>query len=226
MKQYILGASILLLCNAVYAQGPRLNFYSSYVFDDYFEVYGDSYNYFHGTIKGGVQWGAGVEFSLRENYSLELLYLRQETHAPSTLQDGQFNLASSEDLDVNLNYIMLAGNRHVLLKEGKLQTYAGLLVGVGIIDVTNESKNTTSSLTKFAWGIRMGVNIWATEKFGLKLQTQLISAVQAAGGGAYFGTGGSGVAVSSYSTIYQFGLGGGLTFRVGNKQQTPPPNRN
>ena len=38
---------------------------------------------------------------------------------------------------------------------------------------------------------------------------------QGFGGGAYFGTGGAGFALSSYSSIYQFGLGGGLTFKLG-----------
>ncbi len=34
-------------------------------------------------------------------------------------------------------------------------------------------------------------------------------------GGFYFGTGGVGAGVSSYSTMYQFGVGGGLVFKLG-----------
>jgi hypothetical protein len=40
-----------------------------------------------------------------------------------------------------------------------------------------------------------------------------MSAVQSAGGGLYFGTGGGGAGVSTYSSMYQFGLGGGLAFQ-------------
>jgi hypothetical protein len=58
--------------------------------------------------------------------------------------------------------------------------------------------------------------VWAGEKFGIKLQAQLTSVSQGAGGGLYFGTGGAGVGLSTYSSIYQFGLGGGLTFKLGH----------
>jgi hypothetical protein len=224
MKQFILFALMMILSATLSAQGLRLNLYGAYVFDDYFEVYADSYNYFQGTIKGGAQWGAGLEVSIREAYSLELLYQRQDSHAPTTWQTGINTVSTFEDLTVDLNYMMLAGNRHVLLKEGQIETYAGLMAGVAVLNVTNESSSSTTSLTKFAWGMRMGMNVWASEKFAVKLQAQLISAVQAAGGGAYFGTGGSGVAVTSYSTIYQFSLGGGLAFKMGNKdEQVPKP---
>jgi len=42
----------------------------------------------------------------------------------------------------------------------------------------------------------------------------LLSAVQSLGGSFYFGTGGSGAGVSAYSTMYQWGLGGGLTLKL------------
>ena len=82
-----------------------------------------------------------------------------------------------------------------------------------------------NSATKFAWGLRLGANIWASEKMAIKLQGQLMSAVQGAGGGLYFGTGGAGVGVSTYSSMLQFGLGGGITFALGGSKTktTPPP---
>ena len=70
-------------------------------------------------------------------------------------------------------------------------------------------------MTKFAWGIRGGVNVWATEKVGIKLQAHLLSAVQSMGGGLTIGTGGVGVGATSYSSMYQFTLGGGLAFKLG-----------
>ena len=41
-----------------------------------------------------------------------------------------------------------------------------------------------------------------------------MSPVQGAGGGFYFGTGGAGAGVSTYSTIYQFNVGGSINFRL------------
>ena len=217
MKKYLLGASLVLLCNLLVAQGVRLNVYGSYVFDDHFEVYEDAYNYYEGTINGGFQWGAGIEFSRGPAQSYELLYYNMDTEVPSVWQSGPANSVNSEDMELNLDYIMLAGNRHVMLADGKVETYAGLLAGVALINVKNPRTDNSESITKFGWGLRLGCNIWASETVGVKLQAQLLSAVQAAGGSAYIGTSGPGVGVSTYSTIYQFGLGGGLTFKMGQR---------
>ncbi|HTE31932.1 MAG TPA: hypothetical protein VK666_16235, partial [Chryseolinea sp.] len=72
-----------------------------------------------------------------------------------------------------------------------------------------------SSYLKFGWGARLGANVWMTEKVALMLQAQLLSAVQGFGGGLYLGTGGAGAGVSTYSTLYQFGLVGGLCVKLG-----------
>ncbi len=42
------------------------------------------------------------------------------------------------------------------------------------------------STTKFAWGLRLGANIWLIERVGIKLQAHLLSAVQGFGGGLVF----------------------------------------
>ena len=83
---------------------------------------------------------------------------------------------------------------------------------MGIFNVENPDNGKTGNATKFAWGIKAGVNIWLSDKIGLKLQGGLLSAVQSVGGGLYFGTGGAGAGVSGYSTFYQWTLGGGLIF--------------
>ena len=111
---------------------------------------------------------------------------------------------------------MIGGVRYMNGNSGKLQGYGGLLLGAVIFGNKTPQGNEEESYTKFGLGGRLGVNIWLTEKVGIKLQTQLLSAVQGFGGGFYFGTGGSGAGVSTYSTLMQFGLGGGLCFKLGN----------
>jgi hypothetical protein len=83
-----------------------------------------------------------------------------------------------------------------------------------ILNVENPDNKNTGSGTKFAWGAKLGVNIWASEKVGIKLQADLLSAVQAVGGGIYFGTGGAGAGISGFSTYYQVSFGGGLVFKL------------
>lgn len=190
----------------------QLNLYGNYVFDDHVESYYSDNSYFNGTVKGGFLWGVGLQFNLRDNYGLELLYMRQDTKANlDYYSDG----AQKTDFDLSMNYVMLGGVKSIHRPGAKAEPYGGLMLGANFITVKNPENNKSDNSTKFAWGLRGGVNVWASDKVGIKLQAQLISSVQGAGGGLYFGTGGVGAGVSTYSSVLQFGLGGGLTFKIG-----------
>ena len=193
----------------------RINGYANYVFDDKFDSYYDQYNYYQGKITGGFQWGAGVEFMLRENYSLELMYLNQSTTAPTTYQGGVGSTLKTENFDMNIGYLLLGGNRYMQKPGSKVEGFGGLGAGIAFLGVTNPSNGNKNNATKFGWTARLGANIWASERFGIKVLAQILSIAQGFGGGLYFGTGGAGAGVSTYSSIYQFVLGGGLTFKVG-----------
>lgn len=216
MKKLLLGSVLIISALTVSAQleGIRLNGYSAYVFDNSFDTYYTSNQYLRGKIKGGFQWGVGMEFLPTEDYGIELVYYRQDTEAPVSYDYG-IGVADRE-VDLGVNYIMLGGVRYLNTSGGKLQPYGGLLLGAVIFSNKNPQGDEESSYVKFGWGARLGVNIWATEKVGIKLQAQLLSAVQGFGGGLYLGTGGAGAGVSSYSTLVQFGLGGGLCVKVGS----------
>lgn len=210
MKTFL---AILLLAFAVpsMAQGVRINTYAGYVFDDKVDSYYDNSNYYEGTIKGGFQWGAGIEFMVKPNYGVEILYFHSDTKAPMTyFQNG----VKFTNFDLGINYIMLGGTRYFSKPGGKVEGFGGLMIGLDAMNLENPDNGNTGSKTKFAWGVRGGANIWATEKVGLKLQASLLSAVQSAGGGLYFGTGGGGAGISTYSSIYQWGIGGGLVFKI------------
>jgi hypothetical protein len=74
----------------------------------------------------------------------------------------------------------------------------------------------SDNAAKFAWGVRGGANLYPggdKARVGLKLQVGLVSPVQAVGGGLFFGTGGAGAGITTFSTMTQFALGGGLVFR-------------
>jgi hypothetical protein len=215
MKKCFLVAVFIALTLAVTAQKIRLNGYTNYVFDDQFNSYYDPYNYYEGKIKGGFQWGAGVEYMINPNYCIELMYLNQATTAPVTYQGGIGFNVKNETFDVNFNSILLGVDGHFVKPGSKVEGYAGFFGGVAIIDIDNPATSRSESTSEFAWLGRLGCNIWPGGKVGIKLQAQIYSVAQAVGGGFYFG-GGAGVGLSSYSTIFQFGLGGGLTFRLGN----------
>ena len=198
----------------IYAQGEEglyLNGYALYAFDDSFDSYFTGGRYFEGKIKGGLQWGGGIEYRVYPETGIELLYLRHDTNAPTSyyIQGPEF-----ADFDLGLNYIMVGGNRYMPIGTGNVDGSFGLMAGMVIADLTNPESGYSDSATKFAWGLKGGITIWATETVGIKLQAQVLSAVQSMGGGFYFGTGGGGAGISTYSTLYQFGLGGGLAFKL------------
>lgn len=191
----------------------RVNGYTFYAFDDKVDSYYSSTEFFEGKIKGGFQWGGGLEYMMAPVQSIELSYLRLDSNAPMTYYDKSSNGVKFTDFTVATNYIMLGSNRY-FKGLGKVEPYAGLQAGVGIINIENPDNRRSDNATKFAWGLKAGVNVWANEKVGIKIQTGLNSAVQAAGGGFYFGTGGGGAGISAYSSFYQFYIGGGLTFSM------------
>jgi opacity protein-like surface antigen len=157
----------------------------------------------------------GLEYKLpNTTKAFELQYLRQDTQAPITYLDegiGGGNVQSA-DFDLASNWIMANGTNYIPVSD-IVEPFVGLGIGMVIYDVTNPRTGNSDGGTKFAWGLRGGSNFWVSESVGIRIQASLLSAVQGAGGGLYFGTGGTGAGVSTYSTIYQFGFDGGLVFK-------------
>jgi hypothetical protein len=214
MKKIFLSVFVLsVLFSSAYAQEKRINLYGAYVFDDEVSAY-DTYNYgFGGKIKGGFQYGAGLEFLPHEGMGVELLWICQTTTAPINYYNSYFVGGTPLSVDLNLNFAMLGINRYMRNPDSKVETYAGLMLGC--LFESAKYQEFSQSAEKFSWGMRLGANIWASEKVAVKLQAQLLSAVQSVGGSIYFGTGGSGAGVSTYSSMLQFSIGGGLSFAFG-----------
>jgi len=193
----------------------KLNLYGSYTFEDSFDSYYDNGNYYQGKIQDGLQYGAGLEFEVKPNTFLELSYLRQDTNAPTQYYNGGL-FDKYADFNVAMNYVMLGGNHSFRQVNSPIEGFGGLMAGIAIINIENPKSGFSDSVTKFAWGLKGGAVIWATKSIGVKLQAQLLSVTQSVGGGISFGTGGVSTGVSSYSSIYQISLGGGLVFELAN----------
>jgi hypothetical protein len=197
------------------AQEKRLNLYGGYVFDDSFDAYYDYYNYLNGKIKGGFQYGAGLEFMVKPDYGVELLYIGQSTTAPVHYYYTGYFAEKSTIIDLSLNWALLAGTRYADSNNGKFQGYGSFMLGALFASASSKENGLSESGTKFGWGLRLGGNVWLSDKIGLKIQGQLLSAVQSIGGSLYLGTGGAGAGVSTYSSMLQCTVGGGLVFRFG-----------
>ena len=217
MKKILVTVLLTAVTTVLLAQSKaRLNAYGMYVFDDKFDSYYDPYNYYNGTLKGSFQYGLGAEFMVSPHNCIELMWQHQGTTAPTEYIGGVASTLKHTTFDVNIDYAMIGGDRHFQPQGSKAEGYGGLFLGMAFLGAKNPENGNHNTASKFAWGLRLGCNIWANEKIGIKLQTQLLSISQGAGGGLYFGTGGVGAGVSSYSSVYQFQLGGGLTFKLGH----------
>ena len=217
----ITGLTVTVSSNA---QQVRVNLYNAYTFDDDVETYTNNNVFYSGTIKGGYQWGIGVEYILRRTYGIELAYFRQGTDVDINFSRNSSVPDSSRlaSIGSGLNFIMLGGNKYIPIPGSIVQPFAGLMVGLSIFSSDDDpSKNYTgTSTTNFAWAGRVGTNIMFSPNVGLRLHGQVMSSVQSVGGGLYFGTGGLGAGVDTESSMYQFGLGGALVIQFGS---TPKP---
>ena len=175
MKKQIF-ALILLTGSYVFAQtaqmasssnGPqvRLHGYALYAFDDnHVDSYYSATSYFEGSIEGGFQYGAGLEVMPYPAMGVEITYLRLDSKAPMEYYD---NVIRHTTFDLAQNWLFLSFNKYVSVNE-QVEPFAGLQIGMDIINLTNPDNGNTSDATKFAWVLKAGANIWANEKVGFK----------------------------------------------------------
>ena len=215
MKKIIFLVVLTAFAVTAFSQRLRLNGYGGYMFDDGFESNYNPNTFLVGKINGGDQWGAGIEYMLRPNYCFELQYLHQTTGVPYSYQLGASNPTKTENPTLTIDCFMVGSDGHLENSSGKVEGYAGLFLGSAHLHSTNTSTTGSYVADKFSLSARLGCNIWLLEKVGLKLQAQFLSIVRGNGNDRYTGTTANNYGLDSYSGIYQFGLGGGLTIKLG-----------
>src|SRR5215467_6745965 len=119
MKKIFFVASLSAIAMVAKSQAPapaqphsRLNIYGAYTFPDSYSSYYDSYNYYDGRIDGGFQYGAGFEYMIHSHNCVELMYLHEDTHAPTRWQEGITNPNHNSAFDLHLNYLMIGSDGH------------------------------------------------------------------------------------------------------------------
>jgi len=216
MKPILSVVLLIYLGITACAQEIRLSTYAAHVFDENFVYKQSGYTFYKGQINQGLQWGVGAEYFIDKQVGIELTYLRENADMFTTYEARTSDPNKTRNYSLGLNYILLGGNAHFACanhKEQKLDAYGGVSAGVAISDINTQDNGTMLSSTKFAWSARLGGNIWISHTIGIKLQTQLLSAIQAMGKKESWCLGV--VGMSCYSAIWQFNVGGGLVFRIG-----------
>jgi len=207
MKIFTLCFLVLITgCIAVSAQPTvTLLTFESYTFSDQFSA-----EYGEGKIGDGFQWGGGLEFGLSETTAIEVIYQTMKADVSYYGLDTNLSPKLIEGSSA-INYMLVGGTRFAPLNE-KVSAFGTINMGVGWSNPSDELQS--DGFTRFSVGARLGLRIMVSEKVSLRAHGQVISPVQWAGGGMYFGTGGTGAGVSTGSTTWQFNLGGSLNFRL------------
>jgi opacity protein-like surface antigen len=218
MKKSIILIVFVFVSVISFAQGLRVNTYAGYVFPDSFDNFYSANSYVEGQIQDGFRWGVGLEYAIPGNRAIEIQYKRQDTFAPTTFRDPSIGGGGLNrvNFDLGINWIMLNFTNYIPINE-TVEPFVGGGLGMGIFNVRNPDNGKTNNATKFSWNIRAGSNFWVADNIAIRIQASLFSAVQSVGGGLFFGTGGAGAGISTYSTMYQFGFDGGLVFRLPGK---------
>ena len=158
-------------------------------------------------VNDGFTYGGALTIAPSQYNAIEISYYRYETTA--TAQSSYIGFDYFSD-DVAVNYMFIGGQR-LFPTSDKVTGFTGFNLGAAWL---SSDENTFNTITKFAVGFDLGVKIMATDKVGIRLQTNLGLPITSAGGSFYWGTNGSGVGLTGYVPIWSFGFNGGLIFKI------------
>ena len=199
---FFTGLLFLLQLSAM-AQSFEVTAFSGYTFADKFPISGGS-----AKINDGHTYGGILSYNHNESYAFELLYSRQETRGSA--KSSYLNLDNDEAISVN--YI-LAGSNRMIPTSVHGAFFGGIKLGAVIF---SPKLNQYSNVTKFAVGITGGYKHMLNDIIGIRLQANLYAPIIDAGANFWWSPGnGTSVGVSSYTPILQFGLNGGIVFKLG-----------
>ncbi len=196
-KTIVLSVALFFIVAAGYSQHLSVNAFGGYTFRDKIN-FSNAYTY----INAGGMWGASIEGVNAQGTGLELLYQYQSTQTPTTIYIPSQTISSS----TIISYLLLNFEQYYT-NNPNIEPYGGL--GLGAAFYKSDYSGSTSE-TKFAWDIKAGVKFKMSKSVGLKIGAQLLSSSQATGNAFYYG-----YVYTTYATILQFSLTGGLVFDFG-----------
>lgn len=156
-------------------------------------------------------YGVSLGFRPSSWKQLELSWRHQVSLAEGDIfYYNGFNRLVEEQVkgDIAIDYVMLGANAIKDFND-RFSAYGGLSAGIVVFtpQVTD-----LSALVRFAVALRGGVHVKLNERIGIRLQPELYVPLQSVGANIFVSNAGSGVGVSAYSTIAQFGGSSGITF--------------
>ncbi|WP_426484836.1 outer membrane beta-barrel protein [Flavobacterium sp. 2] len=217
MKKYHLLIVVFLFSLTMSAQSQGaflLNLYGGYTFSDKVD-FDSSY----AKVEDGFEYGAGFEYFIMDNASIELKYNRLDTKMPLYTKvalpgfgipaGGQVNAGDDKGA---INYILADYTYYFGSSSQKAVPFLGAGAGISILESPQ-----SGSGTYFAWEIKGGVKIKTDSPVSISLNAYLQSMSAAVGYDYYWDYYWGPVAVTDYASTFQFGLGAVVSFNLNKK---------
>jgi hypothetical protein len=207
-KTFLILPALFLLSAGAFAQSS-VEFLPSVGYT--FASHNDFYNTY-GRIADNVSYGGSVKFNVTRSFGIEVLYSHMNT-TQGLYYYGDDHNSIYGLTNLNLDYIMAGPIESFTIPNSTVRPFVGVLAGAAIF--TPDANSGYSSDTRFAVGVQLGTNIYISPRVGIQLKAQVLSPVDAAGSNLFVSNYGGGVGLDTYSSIYQFSLGGGLIIGLG-----------
>ena len=210
-KKIILVILFTLTIQVSKAQYVDILPYAGYQFAANVDVwYGNTAGRLH--LNPAGNYGVGLDVVLPySDISISFSF----TNAQSSFTFRENFQPEEELFDVSQQYYMFGVNKEVDMD--KIRPFGGFILGWTTIKPDDPDVPNRGNVSKFTVGLRGGVKFFISDRIGLFAQARMLLPVQWAGGGIWFGGGGSGTSLSVGSSIITGDVGGGLIISLGSK---------
>ena len=213
IKMLVLSVLIIGTPDTAYAQpegalkGIEITPYAGY-------MWGGKQRYYNGEFKidGAFTYGVMLSYSPRPGTWVEFAYSGAQTQG-RTILGGEVGV--EEDFDIGVNYFLIQGRQ--IWRTGAEDIRPFGIMGLGAAYYNGQSDNSEGDVWSFAMSFGLGLIYDVSDRIGIRIQSRLLMPLTfgGIGFGCGIGTGGGGCGggVSTYATMLQGDVGGGLVFR-------------
>lgn len=177
---------------------------------------GGSVKFYEGKFKveDAGCYGGNLAIQVRGGNFVELTYTGMTTQGNWKPYSNYINDPDFEafTVDMAVNHFQIGTVNEFPLDNESIRPYGTASIGTTWFNIKNEQADDEWLFSAMAG---LGLKYFFNEKVGIRIQARLILPMIYNGGGFYFGTGGSGMYVSSTAPIVQGDFTGGLIIALG-----------
>ena len=158
------------------------------------------------SIMDSDNWGAAISIPVQRGIRAEIAFYRQDSHLNIRYYSGGY---TEQLFDMSIEYYQIGAIRE--LRAGRMIPYG--IFTLGAVRFAPQT-DMYDDEWKFAISLGLGVKINLNDRFGLRIQGQMLMPVMWAGGSLWCGTGGCSAGISSGSVVLQGSIMGGLYLKL------------